>query len=295
MNRIALDTLGRFFEESPRILEGSGDIFFPRALPHSFLFQFKERLLVHQSCKVSNDTLSAQGFRVTQNPPSSARHALFVPTRQKKESLYWIAKSLEVLELGGTIVLSGEIQQGGKSYRKALSDLCGNSESWSKNHCVVAWAIKDEATLNKKLLAEYLAEGEPRQIQGTPFTTQVGIYGWDKIDEGSKLLGESLPPSLIGHGADFGAGYGYLSYQSLTKSKEISALALLESEENALQCARRNLKEFEPTTTLDYRWVNIPVESTIREFDWILMNPPHHDDQGLDIELGRSFVRAAAR
>ncbi len=295
MNRIALDTLGLFLKEHPDFFGSTGSVFFPRAIPHAALFPLRDRIVAHQSCKVSHSKLAALGFSLIDQPPLSASSALVIPTRQKKESLFWMARSLQMLPPGGVLLVCSEIQQGGKSYRKALSELCGESESWSKNHCVIAWAKKDPSRVNFALIEELVKEGEQRSLPELPLTTQIGIYGWDKVDVGSQLLCESIPEPLTGHGADFGSGYGYLSWYILTHHPKVQSLTLFESEGLALMCARKNLSSFSGTRKIEYRWADVITESTKEEFDWIVMNPPHHDDQGLDFELGRAFVRAAGR
>ena len=62
-----------------------------------------------------------------------------------------------------------------------------------------------------------------KEIKGQNFTTQPGIFGWDKIDQGSKLLINHISNDLYGHGADFGCGYGFLSDYLLKNNSKIKS------------------------------------------------------------------------
>jgi 16S rRNA (guanine1207-N2)-methyltransferase len=146
-----------------------------------------------------------------------------------------------------------------------------------------------------------------RQVAGTPYVTQAGIFSSDHIDPGSLLLGEYFPKNLRGRVADLGAGWGYLSDIALSLCPDIETLDLFEADSRALACAERNLARHhppenplsspvcyacdEPRVRCHWHDVTTGLPET---YDAILMNPPFHTGQDTDVDLGRAFLTVAA-
>ncbi len=247
-----------------------------------------------QSFRPNAAHLERHGYSLAANAPASADLVLFLPTKQKLESLYWMARSAAVLRPGGHLVVAAEVQLGAKSYRKELFSLLGEGDSWSKDHCVVSSAVKNESSFNQSYVTELLTQGGIRPIEGTSYKTQVGLYGWDKIDQGSRLLITHLPAAdLHGNGADFGCGYGYLAVEALKKAPAISAMSMIDAESLALEACRLNIEAISPKARCSYLWSDISASSFEQQYDFILMNPPHHNDRLQDFELGRRFIAQA--
>jgi 16S rRNA (guanine1207-N2)-methyltransferase len=133
----------------------------------------------------------------------------------------------------------------------------------------------------------------PQVIAGTALATYPGIFSWDEIDQGSKLLVETLGSKPRGAVLDLGAGNGYLCVELLKSCSAISSLTLAEADARALECARINLSA--ATCPCTFHWVDATTESfaPAHSFDWVISNPPFHDESGLNRELGFAFVRRA--
>ena len=120
--------------------------------------------------------------------------------------------------------------------------------------------------------------------------TQPGVFSWNRIDPGSALLMDHLP-DLSGRGADLGAGLGVLAHGVLA-SEKVTELTLVELDARAVACARRNVTD--PRVQFlqaDVRKLNVP---TLKNLDFIVMNPPFHDGGAEDKSLGQAFLKTAA-
>ncbi len=294
MANLALSTLIAFLKANAKLVPEIGTIAFLRAEADPGLCVLPmERLYAYQTFKPLALTLRTLGFDVTHELPKRAAMVLAIPTKQKRESLAMIANAGLLLETSGVIVVACENHRGARSYREALHDLFGEVESWSKNHCIVAWARKDPTRFDEKLADEWQRAGRPQNIPETSHLSQPGVFSWNEIDEGSALLAAKIPATLSGHGADFGAGTGYLSMAALRRTTQVDSLALYEAEYLALDCARKNLEALASHALLSYHWSDLVQEPPGQQYDWILMNPPCHDARELDMELGQKFVERA--
>ncbi|RZJ33452.1 MAG: class I SAM-dependent methyltransferase, partial [Brevundimonas sp.] len=113
-------------------------------------------------------------------------------------------------------------------------------------------------------------------------------FAWDRIDAGSALLAQTLPP-LKGAGADLGCGYGALATVAL-RSAKVTALGLYDLDRRAVEAARKNVED--PRVTIE--WADVRTLPTEGDLDFIVTNPPFHDGGAEDKRLGQSFIRQAA-
>ncbi len=151
----------------------------------------------------------------------------------------------------------------------------------SKHHFRVFWLRRGEGDL-AGACAEWLVAAELRPVAATGAVSAPGIFGWDRLDAGSRLLAEHLDARIGGRGADFGAGWGFLGRETLARCPEL----------RALDAARRNLTV--PTgVAVAFRWHDVVFETGLGPYDWVICNPPFHDSKTGDPEIGRGFIRAA--
>ena len=188
---------------------------------------------------------------------------------------------------------------GASSLEKRCHELLGNITTYSKQKCRVFWGRKSSGTLNQALLNEWIQHEDWREVGNTGLLASAGLFSARAIDPGSRLLAEHLPPNLKGCGADFGAGYGFLSDCVLRRSPAIREWYLFEAEQKALEAARINLARVPTTAALHYHWHDLtsglPLpEGPARRFDCIVMNPPFHTGRGSQPALGQAFIKVAA-
>lgn len=251
-----------------------------------------------QSFKPYADEWSAHNTKVLLSLPEKNEYsAIFcVLPKQKEESLYRLASSLSILSENGLLLSVAANDAGGKRLEKWYVELGLQPTSLSKSKCRIVWAKKDN--IDEEKILKFMKAGSQQsiQVEGLDFITKPGIFGWNKIDRGSKLLVQSLPNNLKGNGADFGCGYGYLSNFILDGNVQVKKMYIFDADDSALQCTKENLKQYEKNVEINYRWqdLTLPVNN-IKPLDWIVMNPPFHKSKEMSVDVGIKFVETAAR
>ena len=135
---------------------------------------------------------------------------------------------------------------------------------------------------------EAIAEGGPRLDVTLGLWTWPGAFSWNRIDPGSALLEQTLPP-LSGRGADFGCGIGILA-RSILASPKVERLDMIDIDRRAVEMAARNLDD--PRAPV--RWADLRGGTDLKGLDFVVTNPPFHDGGAEDQSLGQAFIRRAA-
>lgn len=210
--------------------------------------------------------------------------------KQKIAVQAFIAKAFGALKQDGSLICVAANDAGGKTLEKTVQAFGVATQSLSKSKCRIVVTQKNK--LNSNEVARAINEGMRQKMTfgNEVYVTQPGIFGWNKIDRGSKLLIETLGDYLKGTGADFGCGYGYLSDQILKNNKTIKKLHAIDADYNALECAKENLKEFD----VEYHWEDLTCFK-LSNLDWIIMNPPFHEGKKTDSDIGKKFIENAAK
>ncbi|NIA21041.1 MAG: methyltransferase [Anaerolineaceae bacterium] len=204
-----------------------------------------------------------------------------------------INRAFEVLPSGGRLHLAGLRYEGTKTYIRRAGELFGDGEPEtlmkSGARCGMISKCDDKAG---QLLADD-DYGRLRLIEAGPelsFYSKPGIYGWDKVDRGSRLLVSCLD-DLGGRSVlDLGCGYGYLSIQAARLGA--ARIVATDNSAAALAACRRNFQVRE-----------IPGQVVPSDcgdglggpFDLILCNPPFHQGFSTSRNLSERFVRGMAR
>ncbi len=231
---------------------------------------------------------------------------LVLPGKSRDEALAWFALAREGLEPGGKLVVAMPNTAGAGRFEKELAKATGGIVSVQKHKCRAFYAVED-GTWNGGIFKEWRALAEPREIPGTEFMVEAGIFSSEHIDPGSQLLADHLPAHLRGKVADLGAGWGFLSDAVLRRCPNIERLDLFEADARALACARKNLARHEqaplrlnspPCSSEDesvarFHWHDVTT-GLPDSYDAIVMNPPFHTGQATDVDLGRAFLKVAA-
>src|SRR5262249_25513280 len=127
---------------------------------------------------------------------------LFVPTRQRVESLALLAQGLLCLDENGVLIFACANAQGAGGFVSQLKDVFPQIEFESARKCRwIALPGSLVTAAERARLADWLRAAGKTKVEGTNFVSLPGIYGWNKIDRGSELLVSTLP-QLEGPGAD---------------------------------------------------------------------------------------------
>lgn len=286
----SLDTL--FLPLQDGVVPAHGPALFIGAVFHPYLSALKPDLW--QPFKPLADGLSGTKLETLPEKGTYALVLVNIP-KQVEEAKFWIACALNSLAPDGWLVLAAANDANGSRLEKWMKELSLPYESLSKNKARAVWTRRPAQW--PVLLTTWLEQGQIQKVQigdGNVFTSQPGLFGWDKIDAGSKLLAGVLPPNLKGTGADFGAGTGYLSRKLLEKSENVKALYLAEADARALVCAKLNLENVREGCALEYVWADLSKPAALPALDFIVMNPPFHTGKKTEASLGQSFIETAA-
>jgi 16S rRNA (guanine1207-N2)-methyltransferase len=216
-------------------------------------------------------------------------------TKNKQETLGLFAKAYNDLVEGSSLTLIQPNAKGGKSIEKLIKQYFPYAHTESRNHARYITVTKTSD--DKPIITEWLKYTDLRLVEETGFYAMPGLFGWNKIDGGSFLLLDNLE-SMSGVGADFGCGYGYLSKNILSKGDTLMRVSPLEklycfdSDERAVEACRKNVTDDRAIIQQADCTKPIPNLPTL---DFILMNPPFHDEDGQDISLGVDFIQNASQ
>lgn len=217
--------------------------------------------------------------------PGSAEAAMIYAPPGVVERRYTLALALRALKPGGRLDVMAPKDKGGSRLGKELKAFGLEVNETAKAHhrrCVV---IRPDAVDG---LDAAVREGAPRLVDGLDAWSQPGVFAWDRIDPGSALLAQHLPP-LKGAGADLGCGFGALATVVL-RSPTVTALRLIDLDRRAVAMARRNVTD--PRATFD--WADVRTLPADGALDFVVTNPPFHDGGSEDKRLGQNFIRQAA-
>lgn len=218
--------------------------------------------------------------------PGALRGIVMLAPPGTLERRYAMAQALRVLAPGQPLVVLARKDKGGRRVAKELADFGCEVSDTSKAHYRIA-SCKRPAEVRG--IAEAIAAGGPQFVEATGMWSEPGVFSWDRIDAGSQLLTECMPP-LQGRGADLGCGYGYLA-RCVLASPTVTALLLVDVDRRAIEAARRNI----PDPRASFVWADVrSIGLDARSLDFVVMNPPFHDGGSEDKALGQAFILRAA-
>lgn len=262
-----------------------------RATPLPILRPHRHKVRCEQRLRPINDILIKEGYGAPEGV-GSYDLVLYFGSRAKSENAYYVAHAFELLTSGGTFIAAIPNTLGEGQLRRQIAEVFGDVESESKAKAKVFIAKKDIAGRD---ITEDLQLATPR-LNSSGLATAAGIFNKGEPDAGSLLLIENLPSGLSGRGADLCAGNGILSKAVLETSREVQALHLFEIDRVALACAELTLQSLQrDQTELFFYWADVTQGVGEKDFDWIVMNPPFHDQNEADPELGIACITAASR
>ncbi len=257
-------------------------------------------LVCEQSFRPFAEALQRSGWTVrseeeVENDPARYALVLVLPPRQREEARALFARAVALAAPGGVVLACQSNNEGARSGESDLQQLAGLGGKLTKNHCRAYWTAPLDGAHDEALRKRWAALDAPRPILDGRFHSRPGVFAWDRIDPASALLVEQLPAGLAGHGADLGAGYGYLSAEVLARCPKVTALDLYEAEDRALALARRNLQAAGSAATLRYHWHDVTAGIEGR-YDFVVSNPPFHTPSRADRpDIGQRFIAVAAQ
>ncbi|MFL0799314.1 MAG: methyltransferase [Agarilytica sp.] len=205
-------------------------------------------------------------------------------------------KCLSILDKNGVLIVGGKKNEGIKNYHQKLVKTLGFEGQLKKNGDDYTATLTAPKNRKPDTLLDDKHYQELRRIQpkdaASSFISKPGLYGWNKVDQGSQILIDTLLNDLRLAGIsptrilDLGCGYGYLSLSILDalNEKRISGIeALIATDNNAaaILAAEQNIAQHPSSASLSYRIVADNCAANISTpVDLLICNPPFH--QGFD-------------
>lgn len=227
------------------------------------------------------------GARVlSEMPPASCASIVVHAPASTIERRCVMALALRSLAPGGALTVLAANSKGGMRLAEELASFGCHVEQSHKRKHQIAHTTRVPHPIG---LEETIASGAPRLLPGINLWSQPGLFNWDRIDPGSQLLLDHLPP-LEGRGADLGCGMGVLA-RAIRGTADRPHMTLIDIDQRALAMARRNV----PGEGVSTMWADIRTAPNLPTgLDFAVTNPPFHDDGADDTSLGQAFIRQAA-
>ena len=202
------------------------------------------------------------------------------------ERRYVLAQTLRILRHGGQCIALARKDRGGLRLADELAGFGCAARDRPRRHFRICVCKRPTAP---KLINEAIEAGGPQFAKSLGLWSQPGLFSWDRLDPGSALLLDHLPP-LSGRGADFGCGVGVLA-RAILQQDAVESLVLVDIDRRAIEAARRN------TTDPRAAFVHADLRregAAVANLDFVIMNPPFHVEAAEDRGLGEALVRSAA-
>ena len=234
------------------------------------------------------DVLQRKGHRVVSDVAEigSDYDAVFVSCPQQHEEVEGLL-ALAIERSRGFVMAVAPNDAGGSRLRGMMEAFGVSVESVGKSHCRVVWtaavSAADPSRVKESLL--HLAP-RPLVLGGREWWTVPGIFGWDQIDPGSRLLVDHLPDDISGRVADFGCGYGYISARLARDHAGIRQIDAIDIDRRAVACCARNNGE-----KVNAVWEDLRSKKGEAIYNTVVMNPPFHSGKGEDVGLGQLFIQ----
>lgn len=266
-------------------LPASGDILVAGARTGDDLSALpRERVVIVQGFRPDHDAWAERGYRTVADmvgQPEAAAAIIFLP-RARGAARDMVAAAAAHVAPGSPIWIDGQKTDGIDTMLKDIRARAAVSQPIAKAHGKVFRFDRPGD--------ETFADWRAADLSPAPgFVTRPGVFSADGVDRGSALLASLLPARLGRRVADFGAGWGWLSAQILTRS-DVQTLDLIEADHAALACAKRNITD--PRAT--FHWADATRFKPAALFDAIVTNPPFHTGRAAEPALGLAFIAAAA-
>jgi 16S rRNA (guanine1207-N2)-methyltransferase len=216
-------------------------------------------------------------------------------SKEKAVVHHVINQAARLLPVGGQLFLSGLKTDGIKTYAEKCKALFGEGKitkhgaayiaAFTKRHEVVEW-LDDQQYCDLRWI----------ETPTLNFYSKPGVFGWDKMDEGSALLvaaaekyfaaADIQPTSLL----DLGCGYGYLTL--MTRYWPLVWRVATDSNAAAVVAMCANAEHY----ALSVDVIADDVGRSLQEyFDVIVCNPPFHRGFATADDLTDTFLQQAAR
>lgn len=286
----AVKTLFVPFETGALLLPGAEDrwLYLNAALPAMHQPRWKAALACVQGFRPDFLALERAGYRTMPDVDKDAGYAgaLVLLGKHRERNRRNIHMALERCLADTPVLVAGSKTSGIESMRKEMAALLPVEASWSKHHAQVFQLTRPE-----HWVSPHQEDRTRIKIDEFSFETAPGMFSHRSVDAGSVMLSKHLT-ALTGRIADFGAGWGFLSWAALRGSPDTQSLDVYEADHPSLKAAERNLSRL--GIRASFHWSDLAQETPTEKFDAVIMNPPFHTGRAAEPNLGKRLIEVAS-
>ncbi len=181
----------------------------------------------------------------------------------------------------------GANDAGGKSIGKAVQPMCTEvSKTDSARHCTL-WQL----TLTPQPALNWLTTAQSFRHLEHSYLTLPGVFSHGKLDVGTAVLLEHLPPPAHGRLLDLGCGSGVIGL-SLKLQQPKLKVTLADVDAFALHSARLNCARLGLEADVQASDGLAQIQG---RFDFLFTNPPFHQGKETDYAFARQLFANAAQ
>jgi 16S rRNA (guanine1207-N2)-methyltransferase len=263
---------------------------------NAYLTVITNRCDLYQQAKQQSLNVIFTDFKTRDYPDQKFDHIFYRISKEKALTHHLINQAIQLLSSDGELIITGGKQEGIKSYSDKIKkqlEAQGSLKKFNSAYLGRFTHLSSDQQLDDNNYVEIrLINNESKGLKN--FYSKPGVYGWDKIDEGTQLLLESLNLYLHKHKPqintvlDLGCGYGWIflnlddyGFTSITATDNNSA---------AINCSIKNTEGLKTSVTIKPS----DCANNIKEkFDLVICNPPFHKGFKHDKSLIEKFILSA--
>lgn len=230
-------------------------------------------------------------------PDAGFNSIVYRISKEKAVVHHIIREAQRLLKPEGELILLGDKGEGIRTYARKAETCLGGSRHETKlgGTCWMAGIRREGPGGDCPDTQDYTELRPACRDEHFEYWSKPGLFGWNKIDQGSAFLIEQLadmletPLPLAGSVLDLGCGFGYLA---LNASGPDTRLVCTDNNAAALRACAHNLQR----AALDASVLASDAGDRIQQsFETILCNPPFHSGFSVDGDLTDRFLMAAQR
>ncbi|WAI18714.1 MAG: 16S rRNA (guanine(1207)-N(2))-methyltransferase RsmC [Buchnera aphidicola (Brevicoryne brassicae)] len=206
--------------------------------------------------------------------------------KSKSEAKFQLINIMSCFPIGTKIFIVGDNSSGVKSAPLILKKWLDLKKIDNAKHCILIFGF-----LKKKIKFTIKDFFKTHIWKDFSIKSLPGVFGYKKIDEGSKLLASTFSENINGKILDIGSGTGFLSVCLLYSSPKAN-LTLTDNSVTALECSKETLytNKLKGDVIISDLYSNI-----FNKFDLIISNPPFHEDLSVNFDITKKIISYSIR
>ncbi|VAX76585.1 methyltransferase [Buchnera aphidicola] len=220
------------------------------------------------------------------NPFYKYQQLIYFWTKNKSENNLQLTYLLSCISSKCIIYIIGKKKSGINSVPKTLKkNVTFKKKSYARSCCLYKGNIKKKPQfLFQKFIKTYTWKNI--RINSLP-----GVFGYKKIDKGSKLLISTFKKDIQGKILDVGSGTGIIGI-ALAKNNPKINLTLTDNYNLSIWCSKNNLLN----NNIKGKVLLSDVYSNIKEkYNLIISNPPIHSDRKINLKVLNIIIKKSKK